>query len=471
MWVTAYYTTWGVCELPPGDIDFSGVTHLIHQSIDPDAGRPGRYWRFPDVSQPDDTLYFEQGVGVGCGASPVQANLINFAHQNGVKVLLGLGGVFDGQFEIITADSNKVKQYAHSVLSYARQRGYDGVDLDWEFVWSGSRQGFILLLRTLRDSLNAWTPRGLLTIALPGWYNSGYGYDIPAMNTYCDQINMMYYDLAGSWDSYTGFNAPIYPPAYPQYEGAAIDPLLTDYLARGLDRTKIALGVPFYSVFWYNNTAPGQVRNGGVFQGSYRNVLARLTPSTYHWDNTAKVPWLGVTGDNIFISYDDSLSLTEKVNYARSRNLGGIMIFELWRGIVPSNPVGQRQPLMTAVKIAVMGSGTPVVPGDRVPKDYRLSQNYPNPFNPNTTIAFSLPRAGRVNLTVLNLLGQEVATLVDGERQPGEHTVAFNGSQFPSGVYFYRLTVIPLASGDSVPQRQSGETGSFAETKKLVLLK
>ncbi len=74
-----------------------------------------------------------------------------------------------------------------------------------------------------------------------------------------------------------------------------------------------------------------------------------------------------------------------------------------------------------------------------LPKEFILSQNYPNPFNPATQIEFGVPHAGRVTLEVYNLLGEKVATLVDGEQQPGYHQVAFDGARFASGVYLYRL--------------------------------
>lgn len=88
------------------------------------------------------------------------------------------------------------------------------------------------------------------------------------------------------------------------------------------------------------------------------------------------------------------------------------------------------------------------------PQQFELSQNYPNPFNPTTTIAFSLPEANNVTLKVFAALGREVATLVNGVRSAGRYDVEFNASSLASGMYLYRL-----------------QTGSFVETKKLVLMK
>jgi hypothetical protein len=86
--------------------------------------------------------------------------------------------------------------------------------------------------------------------------------------------------------------------------------------------------------------------------------------------------------------------------------------------------------------------------------EYALHQNYPNPFNPTTAITFDLMNDGLVKLSVYNLMGQEVAQLVNRTMEQGRHTVMFSASDLPSGVYLYRL-----------------QTGTFTAQKKMILIK
>ncbi|MGD0337206.1 MAG: T9SS type A sorting domain-containing protein [Bacteroidota bacterium] len=71
---------------------------------------------------------------------------------------------------------------------------------------------------------------------------------------------------------------------------------------------------------------------------------------------------------------------------------------------------------------------------------FYLEQNYPNPFNPSTTVEFTLPSHSMTKLVVYNTIGQEIAVLVNGELEPGFHSVTFNGNGLPSGIYYYKLT-------------------------------
>jgi len=89
-----------------------------------------------------------------------------------------------------------------------------------------------------------------------------------------------------------------------------------------------------------------------------------------------------------------------------------------------------------------------------LPDNYSLSQNYPNPFNPSTVIKYDIKNSGLVTLKVYNILGMEVASLVNELKQAGRYEAKFNGSNLGSGIYYYRL-----------------QAGEFNETKRMLLLK
>ena len=104
---------------------------------------------------------------------------------------------------------------------------------------------------------------------------------------------------------------------------------------------------------------------------------------------------------------------------------------------------------------------TGVSAGDQaIPREYGLLQSYPNPFNPTATIGYLVPQRSMVSIQVYNTLGQLVATLIAGEREAGTHTVQWDASLVPSGVYFYRMT----ATGQSIDK-------VFKSVRKMLLVK
>lgn len=97
---------------------------------------------------------------------------------------------------------------------------------------------------------------------------------------------------------------------------------------------------------------------------------------------------------------------------------------------------------------------TSITGNPEIPLKYNLSQNYPNPFNPSTSIKFELPKSGFVSLKIFDLLGREVARLVNEVKQAGSYDLEFNASNFASGIYYYKL-----------------ESNDFSDTKKMILIK
>jgi hypothetical protein len=89
-----------------------------------------------------------------------------------------------------------------------------------------------------------------------------------------------------------------------------------------------------------------------------------------------------------------------------------------------------------------------------LPQNFQLEQNYPNPFNPSTRIRYSIPEASFASIKVYDMLGKEVATLVNEEQSAGNYEVDFDATGLSSGIYFYKL-----------------QAGNFIETRKMTILK
>jgi len=136
--------------------------------------------------------------------------------------------------------------------------------------------------------------------------------------------------------------------------------------------------------------------------------------------------------------------------------LWGYLEGQTWQStcyLVRSNGTARPALLWLAQYIQNNPSGVEATTSN-LPSRFELKQNFPNPFNPATSIRYSVPITSRVTLSVFDILGREVRTLVNTSQAPGVYTVAFNAQGLGSGVYFYRL-----------------DAGSFTETRKLMLLK
>jgi len=170
-------------------------------------------------------------------------------------------------------------------------------------------------------------------------------------------------------------------------------------------------------------------------------------------------PQTGVSGDTIDIAmwnFDNNGSFTDASNKGRTGGFTSVMDVDL----DPNEPAVYTQTFYGwAVEKWLfdgdLGTIVSVEPiPDVRPEAFALNQNYPNPFNPSTTIEFQVEQTGLVTLTVFNMLGQKVTTLVNENLNAGAYKVTFDASHLPSGIFFYSL-----------------DSGTFRETRKMVFLK
>jgi hypothetical protein len=158
-----------------------------------------------------------------------------------------------------------------------------------------------------------------------------------------------------------------------------------------------------------------------VIDGSIVRNIARISPGILKTD-FFKIPLSGINDNEIFIMI-------------RNPNNGTIGISDLWL-----------KETGTSFKVENIQQ--------EIPSDFALEQNYPNPFNPQTTIRYHLPQDSDVRVTVFDLLGREIATLVNGYMTAGVHNINFNASSLASGIYLYRI-----------------EAGSYSKVKRMLLIK
>jgi hypothetical protein len=158
------------------------------------------------------------------------------------------------------------------------------------------------------------------------------------------------------------------------------------------------------------------------------------------------------------VSTQDALRI-KKIDRRSSGTLLGYLWLAKNAASVQVTAADTTQPTSGTIAVGAVSwnGGVPTAVGSEgssLPEAFGLDQNYPNPFNPSTSIRFSVPAASRVRIAVYDLLGREVAVLVDGEQAAGSHTAEFNAANLPSGVYVTRM-----------------QSPGFSDSKKMVLMR
>lgn len=329
-WVLGYYAAYQRDMLPPAQVDWSGLTHLVMTRLKTDGS--GRVQRDMDIDATNGPI--------------VARELAMRAHQNGRKALLMLGGVGEGARIRASASSANRAAFVSALLTAVSELGYDGLDLDWED--DIDYDLFIALARDLRASPLA--PPGLI-LTVPGYPING-NYQsvepkIPALVQHLDLFSVMTYHPAtafagGGWLSW--HNSPL--TGRKGTTPVTIEDTLSRYVMAGVPRAKLAMGVAFYAICYTGGiTAPDQSTESGVsIQGGDNDFpLSALfaTGGVYdaryrHWHEAAQVPYLTLPSADArgcrYVSYDDEQSLEAKGRFSRQNGYGGIIVWTINQG-------------------------------------------------------------------------------------------------------------------------------------------
>ncbi len=289
---------------PPSTIDWGGLTHVIHQVATVNA---------------DGTLN-PNLTSQGIAADVAQLK----AAAGSVKILLGLA---QGDY---TGAVSHLSTFVANIMALVNQYGYDGVDLDWE-----PNPNVAQLGAQLRSALG----QKLLTAAA---IVTGYNYWGSVQSSF-DRVNVMTYDMYETTPA-VWFNSALKGPA--DNSVWSVDLAVTRYIAGGVPASKLGIGLPFYGQNWPSITSPKQPAPNPS-QMHYTDIQPLISQREYSFDFVARVPTLSTPG---LIGYDNEQSLTEKIQYAKQKSLGGWIIWNLNMSYFPAAAV--KNPLLTAVKAA-----------------------------------------------------------------------------------------------------------------------
>jgi chitinase len=336
-WSMGYYASWQANQYAVSDVDWAGLTHLAVAFYEP---------------QSDGSVQL-------LGQNPsVAAQLVQAAHAHGVKAIASIGGANSGPDFQAATKPGVIDAFVASLTALLNSPGYDGLDFDWEPLTNADEPTVVNLAERVRTAHSGV----ILTIPI-GYVNPNAPPDLSGYTSIAgafDQLNIMTYGMAGAWQGWKSWHSS----AIYQTDSAtplSVDSSVQAYLAAGVPAAKLGIGIGFFGLCYSPPvTAPDQALGSStVLAGDGTMSFAHIMGSYYsanarQWDSLALVPYLSFGSAHApegcsYISYDDAQSIQQKGKYIKSKNLGGVIEWEINEGYLSSAAAGQQNPLLDAV--------------------------------------------------------------------------------------------------------------------------
>nr|WP_319776152.1 glycosyl hydrolase family 18 protein [uncultured Sphaerochaeta sp.] len=410
--VFGYLPDWVHFDMQHTNIDYSLLTHL--------AVFPFTYDSTGNISYPYSWEW---------------ADVKTKTEEYDVKLIMSVAEFDSNKIQYLFQNEATRKTFLRNLKNIINEFGFEGVNIDFEHL-RNEDEGLpvINFMRELADSIRINFPDAEISFATPivNWNSDWKLNDLAEI---CDYLFVMGYGFYGEWSPVTGPVAPL-TGGYRNL----VNSLENDYSEIiSSNPEKIILGFPYFGEEWITKSnTPGDSVSRYVSWASYDRIDSLESDVEEMWSDDFNVSWYrwsenDTTWHQLWI--DNTRSLSLKFDLINENNLLGVGIWalgydhntdELW------NLIEEK-----------FSSPDDTEKKESLPHDYILLNNYPNPFNPSTKINFYLPYAGKTELIIYDLLGQEVVILISDNMSKGWHEINWNGKsleqKISSGMYICRL--------------------------------
>ncbi|XP_066294711.1 acidic mammalian chitinase-like [Branchiostoma lanceolatum] len=379
--MVCYYTNWAQYRRSPWsyvpeNVDPNLCTHVIYAFANMEDNQLKPY-EWNDEDKPWGKGMYSRYDMLLDGYFIVRLkDKLNSARGEVPKILLAVGGWNFGTqpFKNMTSSLDNRNTFIETSVPFLRRHGFDGLDLDWEYPETDDKDNFALLLKELREyydgeDVSIGTEKLLLTAALSADIGRiDAGYNVSELSRYLDFINLMTYDLAPDDRTITWHNSLLKAPPNVTDDLATFNAAsaVEKWIQEGASPSQLVLGIPLYGNSFRLQSSqstglyapvegPGRgqtyTRQDGFL--AYYEVCELLqTGGVRVWDQTNMA--LYMYRDNYWAAYDDAMTIQMKVDWLKTRGLGGAMIWALdFDDFGGSTCSSQPYPLLTAISKAL----------------------------------------------------------------------------------------------------------------------
>ncbi|BBU68793.1 glycosyl hydrolase family 18 protein [Fluviibacter phosphoraccumulans] len=361
--IAAYYPEWAIYsrDFNVADVPAENLTHLIYafSKID-SAGKMGLFDSYAAVEKTFNAADSVDGVA-DTWDQTLAGNFNQLAELKlanpELKTMIAVGGwTLSGTFSDVAATAESRATFAQSVVDFMQKYPmFDGIDFDWEYAGGGGLESnivrpedganYALLLTEVRARLDGLEAQNgheyQISVASPAGADKIAQLDLAAMAESVDFFNLMAYDFHGGWETTTGHQAPMFDTIGGNYD---ITTAVDLYLAAGVDPSAIVLGTPAYTRAWSGVEDGGDggwdAASTGLAQGTfergvydYKDIVAKITaPGSdwkIYWDDNAQAAYAYSPSEKIYTTLETPASVALKAQWAQSKGLGGMMLWDL----------------------------------------------------------------------------------------------------------------------------------------------